>query len=66
MMTFMDAVYKMVDGNRVIRKGWSGFSLYILPNQDYIWAIGNGGKTPSVINYTPTLSDLTATDWIVN
>lgn len=65
MMNFMDAVNNMINGKRVIRQPWAGFYLCILPNQDYIWSVGQDSKnsTNSGI-YTPSKVDINANDWI--
>jgi hypothetical protein len=66
-MNFLDAVDNMINGKKLIRQGWAGYYLAILSNQNYIWNIPNGNDKP-VINvalYTPSVSDISANDWIV-
>jgi hypothetical protein len=66
MMNFSQAVNNMTAGQRLIRAGWGGFYLAILPNQAYIWTIGTS-KTPAVnaTIYTPSVEDIQATDWML-
>ncbi len=66
-MNFLEAVNLMGPDCKLTREKWTGFYLTILPGQNYIWSIGSPSATPVVnaVIYTPSVSDILATDWIV-
>lgn len=66
-MTFTDAVNQMRLGEKLVLPKWNGYYAVILEGQNYMWLIGMGG-TSSTINatvYTPDVSDILSTEWIV-
>ena len=66
-MNFTDAVSNMCLGRKLVRPSWTGFYVTVISGQSYIWQIGNTNATPqpNAVEYVPSLSDITATDWSV-
>jgi hypothetical protein len=70
-MLFKEMVQKLMEGTYCTRTLWQNSSMYLslMPTFDNIWMITNpeklsliGGSTAH--NYSPTISDLLADDWI--
>lgn len=66
MIDFYNCISHLQKGNRMLRPGWE-YYLSLMPNQSYIWIVGNGNPNPTInaTIYNPSINDILATDWIM-
>jgi hypothetical protein len=66
-MTFIEAFAALRMGKICTRRGNIDSYIVLLPRQDYMWQINGVNKQPSInaTVYSPSQSDVMASDWIV-
>lgn len=66
-MNFMDAVSNMINGERLQRTKWQGYTVTCVLGQSYIRSVPLINTAPRIDDsiYTPSIEDIVATDWVV-